>query len=408
MKKLTKKDRSADAAIKGYSYQFLQTIANILEQDDGEINIVEGIEDLDVYSSNGKKLCQYKYHEFANINNSLIGKPVGIMFNHFVENQDSEYRYKLIIYTQDEKDFKLDIERVLETANAQKQINDKNKEISNNDIKIFEKKITLVKAKKFEVLEEEVVEKIKYMNNLSMEEARYGVLPNALKIINKLSMEKDIDSRKISCKDFKEKIVFEKHMVDVSFLARIEGEEKSVKEFVRTLILENVKPNSKKYVIFLTIDKNRDYSQLIYNLSKNFYYKGNKNDINPVTFIIDGTDVSIKNVKKKLLRIMQENNEEIIFNDGYEDYNFIPELFNAEPISTQSPLNGKVNRVNYNYKIISLKTYEKNKSEIIFKSPVFFYLNYFDKMINPNYVKAFYVGNYSDQKILSLIGGKNG
>lgn len=246
------------------------------------------------------------------------------------------------------------------------------------------------------------------MGEVSEKEVKYGVLPNALRIINRLSMEKDNNNRRINCKSFKEKIFFEKHMVDVSFLERIEGEANASKEFNKILKLENIAPNTKSYVMFLTINKEKDYTQFIYDISKKFYYRGNKRDIYPITFILNGNNTDVQRVKKTLLAIMNANGEKIIFNDGYEDYNFVPTIFNMKPFSTNSPLNGKVNEVNYNYKVISLDTYEKNKSEIKFISPVFFYKDYSDKLVNPNYNKSFYIGNYSDNRILSLLGGRNG
>lgn len=405
---MCKKKRSAEAAIKGYSYQFLQTIAQILEQEDDVMNTIEGIEDLDVYSSDGIDLCQYKYHEFANITNSLIGKPVGIMFNHFLNNPNSKYKYKLIIYTQDEKKFEIKIKEILKTKNAQEQIDKHNKNKIESDSEEFQKQFLLIKAKEFISLENEVIEKIIKMGNLSEEEARYSVLPNFLKTINKLSMEKNEKFRQISCKQLKEKIIFEKHIIDVSFLERIYGEEKAIKEFIRNMKLENISSNSKSHVILLTMDSGRDYTQLIYDVAKKFYYKGNKQDIYPVTFVVDGDDEEISELKKRLLLIMKANNEKLIFNDGYEGYNFSPRIFNMLPISTHTPLNGKVNKVNYNYKIISLKTYKAHESDIKFISPIFFYVDYWDEYITTSYVKSFYMGNFNNEKILLLLGEKNG
>jgi hypothetical protein len=90
--------RSAVASIKGYSYQFLHTILDILNQEDSNINTIEGIENLDIYSGDINKLCQYKYHELKHYTNSLVGKPIGLMYNHFLNNMESNYNYHLVIY----------------------------------------------------------------------------------------------------------------------------------------------------------------------------------------------------------------------------------------------------------------------------------------------------------------------
>lgn len=409
--KLDEDKRSADSAIRGYSYQFLHTIAHILEQEDDFENIIEGIEDLDVYSSEGNNLYQYKYHEYQNITNSIIGKPVGIMFNHFLNNENNKFNYKLIIYTQDNKDFIVNsiiLKKILNTAAAKKVIEEENFKKIETKTSAFLELFSLVKAKEFSTLEQEVTEKIISITDISEAESKYGVLPNALKVINKLSMEKDKKNRIITCKEFKEKIFFEKHMIDVSFVERIKGEEKALIEFRSELKANNIDPTSNEYVVVLTNTRDRNSTTLIYDIAKKFYYDGNKINMYPVTFIINNNAEELNKIKIDLLDIMKNNNEKLIFNDGYEGYSFSPSVFNMKPFSTTSPKNGKVNNANFNFKIISLDTYSKNEVEIQLNSPVFFYMSYFDKLINSKYVKKFYIGNFKKEKILSLMGGNYG
>jgi len=80
-------NRSAEASIKGYNYQFLHTVKDILEnKSDTYENIIEGIEDLDIVKENSRDLIQYKYHEEQSYQNSRVAKPIALMFNYFINN----------------------------------------------------------------------------------------------------------------------------------------------------------------------------------------------------------------------------------------------------------------------------------------------------------------------------------
>ncbi|MCE2706244.1 MAG: hypothetical protein LW807_04130 [Proteobacteria bacterium] len=53
----TKNNRSADASIKGYNYQFLHSIKDILESESDAVHTVEGIEDLDIDTNDSRTYC---------------------------------------------------------------------------------------------------------------------------------------------------------------------------------------------------------------------------------------------------------------------------------------------------------------------------------------------------------------
>ena len=57
------KSRSANYGIKGYLYQFIKTIEQILQLKNRETLTVEGYEDIDVQKICESNLIQCKYHE---------------------------------------------------------------------------------------------------------------------------------------------------------------------------------------------------------------------------------------------------------------------------------------------------------------------------------------------------------
>ena len=90
--------RSAEASIKGYTYQFLHTIKDILTANLDDICTVEGVEDFDIEKENDKDVIQYKYHEEKSFTNSKVAKPVSLMYKYFKEHHEDDTNYKLFIY----------------------------------------------------------------------------------------------------------------------------------------------------------------------------------------------------------------------------------------------------------------------------------------------------------------------
>ena len=91
-------NRSANATLKGYFYQFDHTIVQLLTAtDDNASVIVEGIEDIDLIDGTASTLIQCKYYEGTKYNHSVIKDAVIAMFRHFHGNlsivaQTQKYR----------------------------------------------------------------------------------------------------------------------------------------------------------------------------------------------------------------------------------------------------------------------------------------------------------------------------
>ena len=77
------KDRSATATIKGYFYQFDQTIVSLLEASPHGSVTVEGVEDIDLDDPGESALLQCKYYEGTEYNHSVIKEAVVHMLRHF-------------------------------------------------------------------------------------------------------------------------------------------------------------------------------------------------------------------------------------------------------------------------------------------------------------------------------------
>ena len=76
-------DRSANATIKGYLYQFDQTIVRLLEATKHGSITVEGVEDIDLNDGDKSTFVQCKYYESTEYNHSKIKDAVIQMLRHF-------------------------------------------------------------------------------------------------------------------------------------------------------------------------------------------------------------------------------------------------------------------------------------------------------------------------------------
>lgn len=241
------KPRSAISTIKGYFYQFDKSILEILEQsNETDMVTIEGIEDIDIENSDERNFIQCKYYEKTDFDNSIIRKPIQLMFRHYLENRtepkDKNFTYRLYGYykkgheklleltTENLKTYFLDFSKfgvIDESGNSNYQIKNKKGEVifeetvEDDDIEDFKNHLFIdIKADSYENQIEKIKSKIQ--NDLSdySEEDIELIYFNALKIIKDLACEHNIEKRQISKKEFWDRIktknyYFEKWMSEL-------------------------------------------------------------------------------------------------------------------------------------------------------------------------------------------------
>lgn len=98
-KNLIMSNRSANATIKGYFYQFDHTIERLLEAVAPQSSVVvEGIEDIDLDDGDDSALVQCKYYEGTEYNHSVIKDAIIQMLRHFHSKGcpvAQEFRYRI-------------------------------------------------------------------------------------------------------------------------------------------------------------------------------------------------------------------------------------------------------------------------------------------------------------------------
>lgn len=369
--------RSAESAIKGYFYQFDNSILEILKlANDSDSITIEGIEDIDINSEDGYTAIQCKYYEGTEYNHSVIAEPLRLMLNHFSDYKKGlKPKVKYILrghYKSGQYklsaplDLPLFKEKFL-TYTSKKVIYEHHEKLSLTDLELTEFLDSLaidINAKNYNDQLDELIDTIKRLFSCDKYSAENFYYNNCLKLIKNLSIEAELSKRTISKKDFVNKINTSKVLFNEWFIIY-----KTKKEYLKT-ITENLKSTrvlevSKSKIILIGNEiLQSDNSELpveefILNLISKFYRINSVlRDAKPLSLVLDCDESEMKRIKEFLI----ENNT--IFHDGFEHIKFSHTIFNTNPIITKSKNSTKIINSSYVIKLISKNTFDSNFCKI--------------------------------------------
>lgn len=193
-------NRSANATILGYLYQFDFSISKILDTPENDEIELEGLEDIDITQDNEKNLYQCKYYSETEYNHSVIKDAIISMFTHFQENKDKKYRYYLY------GNFKSGVDKYYKCTTSKEERHELIKHnflhkngcavltFDDHELSDFSERLIIdLKAPCFEEQESRIIEKLRNFfpkhDDVNFIESVY--LSNARTIISKLSSKKE-------------------------------------------------------------------------------------------------------------------------------------------------------------------------------------------------------------------------
>lgn len=200
--------RTAEYSIKGYLYQFLRYLSEILAAEDGSKITIEGaIEDIDVITPSLTKAVQCKYHEQSEkFTLGKIYKPILLMLEHFSKNPAAipEIDYRLFCYFPGENGNKIltqdELTAVLGTTS--KPLMEIIKRIDPNvDKKAFLSRLTIEFGPRAEELQRTVLETFR-AKGFSAEDIDAIIFPNAIQLIVDRATQSDIVDRTVEPRAF--------------------------------------------------------------------------------------------------------------------------------------------------------------------------------------------------------------
>ena len=220
-------NRSANATIKGYFYQFGHTVVQVLSATSASAVVtVEGIEDVDLETDGESLLTQCKYYEGTDYNHSVIKDAVLHMLRHFKDSgcpvaKGSRYRiYGHYSAGQEKLPAVLDIafmKKHLLTYTSMGVTHEMHNELAVTDEELarFQSLLEIdIRAKSYDDQQEQAKRLLKsQIPGCQQEDAEAFYYPNAINVIQSLAIQADVKDRKIT----KAKFVAEINRKDLVF-----------------------------------------------------------------------------------------------------------------------------------------------------------------------------------------------
>lgn len=344
-------DRTANATILGFNYQFNKSILEILKVEDDKTQIMlEGTkEDLDIFLPDKTIAVQCKYYESSeNLTPSVLAKPIFDMLLSYIE--DTTLNYKLYIHYKNssiekKEDFNNTIfTEILKTKNKSyikkyfpviynfdDSINKLlyKKKLESNDIKIiheyiekqgnsilkiniddFVSKIDIFSAPSYDSLFDEIIQKI-ISDGHSEDDAINLIYPNFFYKVATISAYEDERERIIECWTFKNQVYKLKELLSTKWLKSLYSLEK-YKKVIKNNLRIRLQNNSSVRVIYLEISKysNSEVASFIINYILKYNNKPRLNKC-PI-FIIE--DKNYDNFSE--IQTILYNNYKVSFENG--------------------------------------------------------------------------------------------
>ncbi|WP_116800544.1 DUF4297 family anti-phage-associated protein [Pseudomonas syringae] len=209
-------NRSANATIKGYFYQFDHTIVKLLEAVAPQSSvIIEGIEDIDLSDDIENTLIQCKYYEGSGYNHSIIKDAIIQMFRHFHAGgcaAGQTLRYQLYGHYKDGQkklpdDFDVDfLKKNFLTYKHDKETHIVHDElgVSQTDINRFHELLDIdLNAPSYEEQQKKIISLLtSQIPGSDFDDAEVFYYPNAINVIQSLAVKSNIKERKITKSNF--------------------------------------------------------------------------------------------------------------------------------------------------------------------------------------------------------------
>lgn len=348
-------DRSAIDTIVGYFYQFDKTILDILNSDNVQTIVVEGIEDIDLISTDETIAVQCKYYEKSEYNHSIIKKPIMLMLKHYVgllKSDSPTIKYHLYGHYKSGQE-KLSLPLTIDYIKANFLTYTKNESIvkggkkttkkithklyeelglSDEVLSDFISLLTIdINAPSFENQLTEIFTKLCEHFSCDKFEAENFYYNSGLKVIKDLSIKQDIANRRITKPSFMCEINT-KQLLFNNWFIYYKGKAKYFQEIKRNYFNTglNINPYERFFLFEVKlIDNIQDIKEIIRIIQTRWskLSRLEKNSFCPYIFIHNLGEIKTQKVKQELF------DEGMVLKDGY---NFLGAKFNISSLIKQA------------------------------------------------------------------------
>lgn len=252
--------RDAVDTITGYYYQFDYYILKLLKADDNDVVCIEGIEDVDITGENGTSAIQCKYYAKTEYNHSVIAKPIRLMLNDFAKRKEKKEFINYFLYGkyssgQEKLENNFNVEFLKKHFLTYRKEKIKHKlfeelRLNDLDLELFLSKLHIdINAVSYEKQEKVILDMLQKIFNCNAFNAEFYYYNSALRLVKKLATQQDIQKRKITKREFLEKINTKLLLFDDWYL-----EYKGIKEYCRSVrknyfIINNISPVERVFMV---------------------------------------------------------------------------------------------------------------------------------------------------------------
>jgi len=348
-------DRSAIDTIVGYFYQFDKTILDILNSDNEQTVVVEGIEDIDLVSPDETIAVQCKYYEKSEYNHSVIKKPLMLMLKHYaglLKSGSPRIKYHLYgHYKSGQEKLSLPLSNdylktnfltytknesiVIDEKKTTKRVTHKLYEelgLSDENLSDFINLLTIdINAPSFENQLNEIFNKLCEHFSCDIFEAENFYYNSGLKVIKDLSIKQDVANRSITKPSFLSDIDT-KQLLFNSWFVHYKGKTKYFREVKRNYFNTGLNTNPYERFFLFEVkasDRIQNIKEII-RIIQNRWSKLSrleKNSFCPYVYIHNLDELKVQQVKQELF------DEGMTLKDGYD---FLGAKFNVNSLLKQA------------------------------------------------------------------------
>lgn len=350
--------RSADATISGYLYQFDLSALKILEAQTNDTPVtVEGFEDVDIFSPTGVEVIQCKYHPATTFHLRALGDAVLAMLKTYASGYD--FQYTLYVYFQDGSNppGRLSIQDLKACLTEQKRTPSpktlRHYEAYEEHLAGFSERLRIIKGPSLEAQRTALQSALQQALSCSEQDVEDLHYSRCLCQIIELARRRQIRERAITREQFIEAVERKRVLFD-RWQREFLGRERILKGQSRHIRRTGIWHPTRNCLVVAKVDDVSRWATILTELASRMT-PGGSNLINhqPVTVALGGEDHAIRAVKIALIE------HGIAINDGYEELEFTPELFDAAPVLNRVGASRIIHRASYSIRLARLSSLEQ-------------------------------------------------
>lgn len=360
-------NRSANASIAGFVYQFDLTALEILNAKSNTTITVEGCEDIDLHGGPRNTAVQCKYLPASKYSLAGLRKPIIPMLESFANGNEWDYRLYVHYGDSTTPPTKLTVDELKSCLTESKRKPPRTinhcKHLSHKVLERFLRRFSIQAGDAFETQQAAVHAALQTALGATADDVRDLHYPKALSIILDTAMQPQQSQRELTRPGFLT-LLDKRPEIYTRWHTEIVGAERMRASLKRRIKAVGLLAGDKRRLIVLAPPSTGragdlvKISHLVEKLATTAYGEGKLSSAKPWTVICDAPDEEVLELKRKLVSLG------IAYHDGYETVRFSAEMFNRAPTINTYSASKKIKCTSYDVRLISAATYRANRAQI--------------------------------------------